>query len=106
MTRDRTHHYGDDCPGGHRTPRQPDPRVTDEDVAAAIDACHTDGDTQIVTGRDYYQAVLRSTLRPGGLVARAIADELDRVANEVFLYDPGALGVLLHLAQEWREGSR
>jgi hypothetical protein len=95
--REGTHYVGDGCQPPHV---EPEPRVTAEDVRAAVDAGHNG---QIATSRDYYAAVLHSTLRPGGLVARAIADELERLANEAFADDPGALGLLLTMATDWRD---
>lgn len=88
---------------------QIDPRITDEDEIAAWTAAadayqrHVpDGDPDALESAGH-AAALGSTLRPGGLVARAVADELDRIANQTHLpLRPD----LLRLAAEWREGKR
>lgn len=60
------------------------PQITAEDVAGAVAA----KDAAWQAGRrlgelDVITAVLASTLRPGGLVARAVAAELERLAGAV-----------------------
>lgn len=82
---------------------KPDARVTDEDVERASDAGYWIGRPE---EEPDMRAALASAYRPGGLVARAVAAELDRIANEAFADDPGALGMLLWTAQEWREGNQ
>lgn len=91
-----------------RPKRKPDPRVTDEDVDFAI------GAYSIVTmnggpRRDRMRAALETALEPTGLVGRAIAVELERIAHDhadgVALDHFGA-ALLRGLADAWREGRR
>lgn len=49
------------------------------------------------------RAALESARRPGGLTARAVAAELERLANGTHL---PLRSDLLRLAAEWREGRR
>jgi hypothetical protein len=51
-------------------------------------------------------AVLESAFRPGGVVARAVADELDRLASNLGRIRPIHGEELAALAAEWREGRR
>lgn len=105
-------------------PERPGPQVTAEDMAHAVGMCdiaqHGDeGGPCIVNGGPSVRAALGTTLRPGGLVARAIADELERLRVELGQVDlnpgdPQSLlpGLLLAMdksrrrAAEWREGKR
>lgn len=124
MTRDRTHYVGDDCPGGHHSAYLTDDesaqllaaqfgpppasdllaeiagQVTDEDVERASDAGYWIGRPE---EEPDMRAALATAYRPGGIVGRAVADELERIANGTNLpLRPD----LLRLAAEWREGRR
>jgi len=83
-----------------------DGRITEEDVEAPSDAGYRIGGT---TEDPDMRAALVTALRPGGLVARAIAAELDRIARDhadgVSLDHFGAT-LLRGLAASWREGRR
>ncbi len=95
----------------------PGTEISHEDVLAAREAwANTGGDKEAE-----FRAVLETTLRPGGLVARAVADALDDVAaGLVFRHDttPGSAPSgqaaecadiaerVRVLAAEWREGKR
>ena len=60
-------------------PRKPDPRITEEDVEAAGEAGYR------IRGEPADMRVaLEAALRPAGLVARAIATELERIAHAAF----------------------
>jgi hypothetical protein len=88
------------------------PQITDEDVRAAIEAL---GDYNIASDPAQVRVMatqlrfaVESTLRPGGLVARAIADELERLAD--VLNDATDQSIsqfeLRAAAARWREGNR
>lgn len=79
--------------------QRPDPRITNDDVQAARTAVAPMVSRDV---GDYYRGVLASAFRPGGLVARAIADELDAIVMEHGV----APFLLRRLAAEWREGRR
>lgn len=92
-------------------PRKPDLRVTDEDVDSAIGAYSIVG-LRWGAGRvshDCMRAALETALEPTGLVGRAIAAELERIAHDhadgVALDHFGA-ALLRGLADAWREGRR
>ena len=110
-------------------PQRPGPQITDEDVQAAVEAARVAGPRAIDRVDDdgrvsapvepVFAAVLASALRPGGLVARAVADELDRLAarypGDVFLDDGTSRDaisgtalrtVLTAQARLWREGKK
>jgi hypothetical protein len=91
-----------------------DLRITDEDIAAVAEATERPGAITEATAQRFgprsLQAVaLATAYRPGGLVARAIAAELDRIARDhadgVSLDHFGAT-LLRGLAASWREGRR
>jgi hypothetical protein len=122
MTRDRTHYVGDDCPGGHRATEPAGGgsaptaaaggRITNEDIAVAV-AAATDR-TGAGPWRHEVSAALESVYRPGGIVDRAVATELERVAGVVdrahcagreYVAETSAHS-LRQLAIEWREGRR
>lgn len=81
-----------------------EPRVTDEDVDQASRAA--EGLVSRSVG-DYYRLVLETAFRPGGVVDRAVAAELDQLAQDAANSGmaPGP-GFLLWLANERREGRR
>lgn len=92
-------------------PERPDPDITDGDIAAAAGrAVDRIGDDQGTTPRMMLvvQASLASAYRPGGIVARAIADELERMADVLDkALDPYASRLELRCAAaNWREGKR
>lgn len=81
------------------------PQITDPDVdEACVAATPKFGEGLPVAGM---RAALESTLRPGGLVARAIADELERIAVvRSIVQDGDGASYLRRTAAEWREGRR
>jgi hypothetical protein len=62
--------------------QRPGPQITDEDVQAAVRHSQSATFALCPNPRELVaRAALESALRPGGLVARAIADELERLAS-------------------------
>lgn len=90
---------------------QPDQRITNDDVDAAQAARYSARQSLETELR----AELATTYRPGGIVARAVADELDRLADwhedefpDEYGNGPAMLSVeqLRDAAAEWRDGTR
>lgn len=103
---------------GQPGPRKPDPRVTSEDVYSAVGA-YTIVAMNGGIGHDCMRAALETTLEPTGLVGRAIAAELERIADEDDAHyaaspfgrmEDDAVGPspdeLRAIATAWREGRR
>lgn len=88
-----------------------EPRTTDEDVRAAVESVdnynHAPNVGQVHLYATQLRFALESAYRPGGIVDRAVAAELDQLAQDAANTgtnpDPG---FLLWLANERREGRR
>lgn len=92
-----------------------EPQITDQDVRDIAEWLHPLWfDSEHGRSQTYGQLeqAVRGALESRGpamhdrWVRAAVAAELDRIANEAFADDPGALGMLLWTAQEWREGNQ